>query len=90
MVNKKKKSRPTEKLDVSNHILVPKHEKCSETEKKAILKRYNVEIKDLPKISINDAAILDLDLQPGDVIKITRDSATAGKTIFYRVVIEIK
>jgi len=87
---KKKKSRPSEKLDVSNHILVPKHEKCSETEKKAVLKKFNIEIKDLPKISIYDAAIVDMNLQPGDVVKVTRDSPTAGKTIFYRVVIEIK
>ena len=87
---KKRKSKPSEVLDVSNHVLVPKHEKCSETEKKALLKKYNVEIKDLPKISINDAAIVDMNLQPGDVVKVTRDSATAGTTIFYRVVIEIK
>jgi len=87
---KKRKSRPSEKLDVSNHVFVPKHEKCSEVEKKAVLKKFNVEIKDLPKISINDAAIVDMNLQPGDVVKITRDSPTSGKTIFYRVVIEIK
>ena len=87
---KKRKSKPSEVLDVSNHVLVPKHEKCSETEKKSLLKKYNVEIKDLPKISINDAAIVDMNLQPGDVVKVTRDSATAGTTIFYRVVIEIK
>ena len=87
---KKKKSKPSEKLDVSNHILVPKHVKCSETEKKALLKKYDITISDLPKISINDAAVCDMDLNPGDIIKITRDSPTAGTTIFYRVVIEIK
>jgi DNA-directed RNA polymerase subunit H len=87
---KKRKSKPSEKLDVSNHILVPKHEKCSETEKKALLKKYSVTISDLPKISINDAAIVDMNLNTGDVVKITRDSATAGTTIFYRVVIEVK
>jgi len=87
---KKKKSKPTEMLDVSNHVLVPKHEKCSETEKKAVLKKYNVTIADLPKISIYDAAITDMNLAPGDLVKITRDSPTAGNTIFYRVVIEIK
>ncbi|HYD02910.1 MAG TPA: DNA-directed RNA polymerase subunit H [Alphaproteobacteria bacterium] len=87
---KKRKTKPTEKLDVSNHILVPKHEKCSETEKKSVLKTYGVEIKDLPKISINDAAIVDMELSPGDLVKVTRNSQTAGKTIFYRVVIEIK
>ncbi len=87
---KKRKSKPSEKLDVSNHILVPKHDKCSETEKKALLKKYNITIADLPKISVNDAAIVDMDLEPGDVVKITRESPTAGETVFYRVVIEIK
>ena len=87
---KRKKTRPTEKLDVSNHILVPKHEKCSETEKKSILKKYNCEIKDLPKISINDAAIVDMNLAPGDIVKIFRNSPSAGESFFYRVVIEIK
>jgi DNA-directed RNA polymerase subunit H len=87
---KKRKSKPSEKLDVSNHILVPKHEKCSEAEKKALLKKYGVTISDLPKISINDAAIVDMNLSTGDVVKISRDSATAGTTIFYRVVIEVK
>ena len=87
---KKKKSKPSEKLDVSNHSLVPTHEKCSDTEKKAVLKKYNITIKDLPKISINDAAIVDMNLEPGDVVKITRDSPTAGDSVFYKVVIEIK
>ena len=51
---------------------------------------YNIGVEELPKISIYDAAIVDLGLSPGDVVKITRDSETAGKSIFYRVVIEIK
>jgi DNA-directed RNA polymerase subunit H len=87
---KKRKSKPTEKLDVSNHILVPRHEKCSEAEKKSLLKKYGITISDLPKISVNDAAIVDMELEPGDVVRITRNSPTAGKSVFYRVVIEIK
>ena len=86
---KRKKSRVTEKLDIKNHVLVPKHEKCSESEKKAVLQKYKVDLKDLPKISIHDPALYTLDLKPGDVVKITRDSPTAGKTIFYRVVIDV-
>ena len=86
---KRKKSKNSEKLEIKNHILVPKHEKCSETEKKALLQKCAAEIKDLPKININDAALYSLDVKPGDIIKITRDSPTSGKSIFYRVVIEI-
>ncbi len=90
MGTKKKKQRSTDGLDVRNHELVPKHERCSETEKKSVLAKFKVEIKDLPKISIHDPAIHHLEAAPGDLIKITRDSPTAGKTFFYRVVIEIK
>jgi DNA-directed RNA polymerase subunit H len=86
---KRKKTKSADKLEIKNHILVPKHEKCSETEKKAMLKRYDCELKDLPKISIDDAALYNLDVKPGDLIKITRISPTAGKTFFFRVVIEI-
>lgn len=85
----KKKKKISEKLEIKNHILVPKHEKCSETEKKNVLQKFGAEIKDFPKININDAALYNLDVKPGDLIKITRDSPTAGKAIFYRVVIEI-
>ena len=41
---KRKKSKNSEKLEIKNHVLVPKHEKCPETEKKALLKKYNAEI----------------------------------------------
>ena len=86
---KKKRTKSTDKLDIKNHALVPKHEKCSESEKKSILQKYKIDLKDLPKISINDPALYELDLKPGDLIKISRESQTAGKTVFYRVVIEI-
>ncbi|GIU69942.1 MAG: DNA-directed RNA polymerase subunit H [Candidatus Woesearchaeota archaeon] len=87
MARKKKKS--SEKLEIKNHILVPKHEKCSESEKKMILQKYSSDLKDFPKININDAALYNLDVKPGDLIKITRESPTSGKAVFYRVVIEI-
>jgi len=53
------------------------------------LQKYKCDLKDLPKISLSDAALYNLDVKAGDLIKIARESATAGKSIFYRVVIEI-
>ena len=87
---KRKKQKSKENLDIKNHVLVPKHEKCSEAEKKRVLEKYRVDLKDLPKISVNDPALYEMDLKPGDLIKITRNSHTAGTSVFYRVVIEIK
>lgn len=69
---------------VIHHILVPKHEKISKNEKNALFERYSISVQDLPKISISDPAITDMALVPGDIIKITRKSQTAGEVIFYR------
>ncbi|MFA5796865.1 MAG: DNA-directed RNA polymerase subunit H [Candidatus Woesearchaeota archaeon] len=86
---KKKKVKSKDSFDIKEHVLVPKHEKCSEAEKKRVLEQYRATIKDFPKISINDPALFHLEVIAGDLIKITRESQTAGKVTFYRVVIEI-
>ncbi|PIN81065.1 DNA-directed RNA polymerase subunit H, partial [Candidatus Woesearchaeota archaeon CG10_big_fil_rev_8_21_14_0_10_30_7] len=44
-------------------------------------------LKDLPKILVDDPMIQLLNAKDGDVIKIERNSLTAGKTIFYRRVV---
>lgn len=72
------------KLDIQKHSLVPKHTKISEKDKKALFEQYNISIKQLPKITRNDPAIAHLEVKPGDIIKISRSSATAGKSIYYR------
>jgi len=75
------------KLDIKKHILVPKHSKLNEKEKKELLKKYHISLKELPKILKSDPAIKMLNIKPGDIIKITRKSPTAGEAIFYRAVI---
>jgi len=74
------------KIDVTKHVLIPKHAKLGEKEKKELLETYNITLKELPKIMKDDPAIAHLDVKPGDIIKIIRDSPTAGKSVFYRVV----
>ena len=69
------------------HILVPEHSKISEKEKHELLEQYRITDKELPRILKADAAIAHLDVKPGDVIKISRKSPTAGETVFYRVVV---
>jgi len=68
------------------HILIPKHEKLSAKHKKELLEKYNVSLKQLPRISKKDPAIQHLRADEGDIVKITRESKTAGSAIFYRVV----
>ncbi len=75
------------KFEVSKHQLVPKHLKISEKEKQELLKRYNITLKELPKIMIKDPVIKTLDVKADDVVRIIRNSPTAGEFVFYRCVI---
>lgn len=74
-------------FDVTQHCLVPKHVKLKDKEKKELLDQYRISVRDLPKIRINDSAILHLEPKIGDVIKVIRKSPTAGITEYYRGVI---
>lgn len=73
---------------IIKHDLCHKHIKLNEKEKKDVLKKYNADLKDIPKIFINDAAIIHLNPKTSDLIKIVRTSKTNGKTEFYRGVID--
>ena len=75
-------------FDVNKHFLVPKHSKASEAEVKKLFEKYHINSISLPKILREDPAIIKLNLTAGDIVKIERNSKTAGKTIYYRVVIE--
>ena len=77
------------KFDFSNHVLVPKHEKLSEEDKKALLKKLNCSEGEFPKILKKDPGLFNLDVKRGDIIKITRESSTAGEVYFYRVVLDV-
>jgi len=69
------------------HKMVPKHEIIDETELKKTLSEYNIEKEQMPKIRVTDPAAVQIQAKVGDVISITRDSQTAGKAIYYRLVI---
>ena len=71
-----------------NHALVPKHEIMQIKEAEQVLEKYHCKSIELPLIFVNDPAIVGLGVKPGDMIKITRKSATAGESFYYRYVIE--
>jgi DNA-directed RNA polymerase subunit H len=76
-------------FDLKKHVLVPKQSKLSEKDKKELLEKYKISVFDLPLISIKDTAIKGLDVKAGDVVKIVRQSPTAGESIFYRSVVNV-
>lgn len=75
-------------MDITKHKFVPKHVKMSDSEKVAFLKEYKVQLNHLPRIFRKDQAISKLSIKAGDVIRIERESKTAGVSNYYRVVVD--
>jgi len=71
-----------------DHIDVPKHEIMIRKEAEEVLEKYHCKATDLPLIFVSDPAIIGIGVKPGDMIKITRKSATAGESFYYRYVVE--
>jgi len=84
----KKSLRELSEIDITKHYLVPKHVILSEEEKKELLEKYKASLSDLPKIKISDPALKNLNVKPGDVVKIIRNNPWIGEEIYYRVVVE--
>ena len=72
----------------ADHIYFPKHEILEVAEAKNVLEEFHCKPTELPLIFVTDPAIIGLGVKPGDMIKITRKSATAGESFYYRYVIE--
>ena len=75
-------------VKITNHIYQPNHEILPKNDAEIILKKFNAKPSQLPYIMISDKALEDLDVRPGDIIKITRKSPTAGESVYYRYVVE--
>lgn len=78
-------------VDVSQHKMVPEHSLLEEDELETVLEEYDIKRTDLPKIKRTDPALrsMEEDAEPGDVIKIVRESRTAPDTaVVYRLVVE--
>jgi len=71
---------------VAAHFLVPTHEIVPEASVKEILEKFGSAITSFPRVNPDDPAIVEIGAKKGDLIKITRKSQTAGKTIYFRLV----
>ena len=74
--------------DILKHELVPEHVILEEKEKKELLEKLKITTINLPKILTNDPVVKTIGAKEGDVLKIIRKSATAGISIYYRVVVK--
>ncbi|MCW4020154.1 MAG: DNA-directed RNA polymerase subunit H [Candidatus Bathyarchaeota archaeon] len=75
-------------FNIFDHYLVPKHEILTPEEKEEILQKYRVEPYKLPLIRTSDPIARVIGAKAGDLIKITRQSPTAGEYVTYRYVAE--
>jgi DNA-directed RNA polymerase subunit H len=69
-------------------VVFARHEVLNTDDAAKILDQYKVERSDLPKIRKADPALKGLEYKIGDIIRITRKSATAGQSLYYRVVVD--
>jgi DNA-directed RNA polymerase subunit H len=75
-------------FNILDHELVPKHIILNENERKELLEKLKITPDQLPKIFTNDAVVKAINAKEGDILKIIRNSKTAGVSIYYRVVVK--
>jgi DNA-directed RNA polymerase subunit H len=75
-------------FNIFEHGIVPFHEILNEKEKTQLLTQYKVQPFQMPQIKSGDPAVKVIGAKPGDILKITRASTTAGEHITYRYVVE--
>jgi DNA-directed RNA polymerase subunit H len=74
-------------IDILQHELVPGHVILSAEEREKLFDELKIEANQLPKVRGTDPIIKLLNGKPGDVVRIQRQSPTAGVSIYYRLVV---
>ncbi|KAK3118365.1 hypothetical protein QOZ80_9BG0697960 [Eleusine coracana subsp. coracana] len=73
-------------VNITKHVLKPKHEVLTEEEKSKLLKEYNVKDSQLPRMLESDAVARYYGLGKGTVVKVIYDSELTGNHVTYRCI----
>ncbi len=75
------------KSELQDHVMVPTHEILDEDQTEEFLKTLGIDKEQLPKIRADDPVIKEIGAKIGNVVRIIRESPTAGKSVVYRLVV---
>lgn len=75
-------------FNIFEHVLVPVHQILTPEEREEVLEKYRVKPYQLPRIRVSDPVAKSIGAKAGDIVKIIRDSPTAGRYVSYRYVVE--
>jgi DNA-directed RNA polymerase subunit H len=84
----KKEKEKERSYDIFAHQFVPNHELLSKKDAEELMHEFHIRPHQLPYIKSNDPAAETLGAKMGDILRITRKSATAGEVIVYRYVVD--
>lgn len=87
-VRKKKLEDEVPAFKVSTHFLIPKHELLTKEEAAEIVPEFNATPAQFPFLLATDPIAKEIGAKPGDFVRITRGSETAGSSTYYRYVVE--
>ena len=74
-------------FDVFEHAYVPLHEVLNEEERQGVSDKFHAEPYQFPWIKSTDPVSIILGAKPGDVLRVSHVSETAGKYLSYRYVV---
>lgn len=76
------------KINIVDHVLVPKHIVLLEEEGIKTMNEYNSKKKDMPFLQSFDPIVRYYAMKPDNVCKIIRPSIMTAETVFYRLVVK--